>query len=394
MTTLTFNDQRNFQPTDMQQVEYAATDLSNPKEFFIRQDGISNSGYETFISVFQRYRCEAGCEVCYIKDRWVRPDGTDYFGEFATPEMDPDHEDRILDAFSYFTTVSTIDDLFFIKHKYPGLFEFYKRNSHIMNLTSMTDMAVLQQTDLACNDLNFKSVYDITFSDYFLAKSKVTDAVIKKLDQLNERYPMVKIRFIVSGDPLLDRTGIKRVIKWAKDHGIYTMGSLDNRIAWNFTNEIMNMMDHQGSAYVTDDEHELHQVYSEVSHMMYDRWVVSFYESTQDNDLSFYQMKDRFIPDEWLESHVRHKLKLYADSAKRVPRNDNTEKYVDYFNYVTDHVHVNDNWNFIPYFMLNKRSDAMHQGLLRNGFVTVPYGIMRQTAVASNAAPIPLYTFK
>lgn len=394
MTTLQFNNQQNFNPAAMRSMEYVAADLSNPKDFFIREDGISNSGYETFISVFQRYRCEAGCEVCYIQDRWILPDGTDYFGKYSTPHMDPAHEARILDTFSYFTTVSTIDDLFFIKHKYPGLFEFYKRHSNKMNLTSMTDMAVIQQTELACTELDFKSVYDITFSDTFLAKTKIADAVIKRLDQLNERYPMVKVRFIVTSDPTIDRTGIKRVIQWAKDHGIYTMGALDNRVRWGYANEIMKMMDHEESAYITDDHNELHQVYTEVTHMMYDRWVVSFYESTQDVDHSFYRLGDTFKPDEWLESHVRHKLKLYADSAVRVGRNELTHQYVDYFKYVVENVRVNDNWNFIPTIMMNKRSNNMHQGLLRHGFIETPYGLFRKSAMESGAKPIPIYSFK
>lgn len=393
MSELKFNNQRNFDPKVMRSSEFTALDLSNPKEFFIKEDGISNSGYETFISVFQRYRCEAGCDVCYIKDRWIAPDGTDYFDKYTKPVITQEHEARLMDAFSHFTTVSTIDDLFFIKHNHPALYEFYKTHSGMMNLTSMTDMAVLQQVDLAVNDLNFMSVYDVTFSDSFLAKPKITDAIIRKLDMLNERYPMVKIRFIVSGDPLVDRNGIKRVINWAKSHGIYTMAAFDNRVKWNFNAEIMDMVDHHDAAHIIDDTFELHQIYSEVSHLMYDRWVVSFYESTQDDDKSFYTLKEKFVPSEWLEAHVRHKLKHYARSAKKVTPNDYTAPYVKYYEYTSQHVQVNSNWNFIPTIMMNKRSDNMHKGLLREGFVETQFGLVKPEVVTGAAAPVPLYQF-
>lgn len=380
-------------PGRMKQVEYNFDTVSNFKEFFITEDGISNSGYETFISVFRRYTCHAGCDVCYIADRWVGPDGTDYFTKYVPDSITDVMEQRILDAFSHFTIVSTIDDLRYVKTQHPQLFEFYKRHSDKMNLTSMTDMSFLQQTPIALNDLNFISIYDITFSDYFLQKPKVCKAVLENLEALNDRYPLVKLRFIFSTDPTVDRSGIKRVISWAKDRGIYTSGTLDNRGTWFVNHNLMDLMDNKETCYMVDNN-ELHQIYTEVVHLMFDRWVVSFYQSTQDEDVSFYQLTDKFRPDDWLEAHVRLKIRLYSESARTIVRTDKNASYCDYFDYVANNVRVNDNWNFIPTIMMNKRSNNMHQGLLRCGFVETPLGIVRSSALQNREQIIPLYSFK
>lgn len=380
------------QPDSMKSVEYTRVDLENPKEFFITRDGIANSGYETFISVFQRYRCEAGCDVCYIKDRWVGPNGEDYFTKYAPPEITPSHEKKILDAFDHFTTVSTIDDLKLVKNHFPGLYEFYKKHSNKMNLTSMTDMAFIQQTGIALDDLDFQSVYDITFSDYFLQKPKVAQGVIRLLDRMKERYPIVKIRFILSADPLVNRDGTKQVINWAKHNNVYTMGTLDHRGNWNFQHELMTMLDHHEASHLMEED-ELHQVYTEVTHLMYDRWVVSFYQSTQDEDLAFYHLGDGMVAADWLEAHLVQKLMQYKRSYEVIKPNEHNQLYVDYFKYITDNVQINKGWNMIPTVMMNKRSGKMHEKLKSGGFVECQFGLVRPEVLTGDAIPIPIYSF-
>lgn len=386
---LTFD---NLKPAEMKQQEYDFSTVTNFKEFFITCDGISRAGYDTFISVFRRYKCEAGCDVCYIRDRWIDKDGREYFSKYIPDAITDEMETRILNAFDHFQTVATIDDLFFVKNKHPDLFEFYKRNSKRVNLTSMTDMALIQQTHIALHDLDFNSIYDVTISDTFVQNPAIFTAVVRNLEALTEKYTLVKLRFIISTDPTVDRTNVAKLVAWAKNRGIYTTGSNDNQGGnWFFVNKILDMVDHKETAYTVSGQ-ELHQIYTEVTHLMLDRWVVSFYQSTQDEDLSFYKLDSKFKPDAWLESLLREKLRQYDHSRTVMVRDANNANYFDYFTYIADNVTIHSNWNFIPRVMFDQRSSNYYHKLAENGFVETPLGLLRAT-VTNNDTIVPIYSF-
>jgi hypothetical protein len=82
----------------------------------------------------------------------------------------------------------------------------------------MTDMALIQQTPIALNDLDFNSMYDITISDTFIQKNSIYKAVVRNLEALNEKYPLVKLRFIVTTDPTVDKTNTVNLINWAEEY--------------------------------------------------------------------------------------------------------------------------------------------------------------------------------
>lgn len=381
-------------PSMMKGVEYTlpGTEKSH-KEFFITEDGIAGAGYETFISVFRRYQCKAGCEVCYIQDRWVGADGVDYFPNYVPDTIDADLERRILSAFDHFQHVSTIDDTYFVKHKYPHLFEFYKKHSHRINLTSMTDMAILQQYRMAVHEIDWRAVYDITISDTFIQKNSVFQAVLRALEELHDKYKLTKVRIIISSDPTINRDNMIKLIRWAKDHGIYISGTNDNRGDWFFANEIMKMIDHQEVCYVVHDQ-ELHQIYTEVTHLMLDRWVVSFYQSTQDDDVSFFQLGDEFEPDKWLEALLHEKLRQYKHSSTTIPRTENNAPYVDYFTYIAENLILHPDWNFIPKIAFNKGSYVYYNKLAQTTFTDTPMGLVRTSAVINNEHIVPIYSFQ
>lgn len=380
-------------PAVMKTVEYEFNNVTNYKEFFITQDGIAGAGYETFISVFRRYQCKAGCDVCYIQDRWVDQDGNDYFSKYVPDQITEVMESRILDAFDHFQHVSTIDDTFFVKHKYPDLFEFYKRHCHRINLTSMTDMALLQQTRIAIHDLDYKAVYDITVSDTFIQPNTVFDAVVRCLEELHEKYKLTKLRVIISTDPTINRTNMIKLLTWAKHKGIYLSGSNDNQGDWFFVNELMKMVDHQETMSVVYKQ-ELHQIYSEVTHLMLDRWVVSFYQSTQDSDESFYQLTDTFNPEKWLEALLNEKLRQYTNSRNVIVPDDNNANYVRYFNYIADNLIIHPDWNFIPKVAFNKGSGVYYNKLALTNFTDTPMGLIRTSTLTNNHPIIPIYSFR
>jgi hypothetical protein len=168
---------------------------------------------------------------------------------------------------------------------------------------------------------------------------------------------------------------------------------MDNQGKWFSTTDVMKMFDHEESAYVVYEK-ELHQIYTEVTHLMLDRWVVSFYESTQDADLSFYQLDSKFKPDVWLESLLRHKKQHYDRSRNVMVKDENNAKYIDFFNYIADNLIIHDGWNFIPKVMFNYQSRLYYAKLISYGFTDTPMGLIRTSALTNGSGVVPIYSFK
>ena len=370
--------------------EWLPPKLSNPKEFFILEDGIINSGYETVLSLFQRYRCDAGCDVCYIRDRWIDTSGNDLFQQYIPPEITPTLENNILHALSHFQNISCMDDMFLLKHHYPHLLEFYKKHGKRMHLTSMTDMALIQQAPVAVNDVDFSSIYEVSLSDYFLQVPAHFKAATKSLEMLYEKYNIVKLRFILTPDPTISKNNVEKLIKWANDRNIYTSCNRNIDDTWVFNKKIIDSIDHlESSPIVINDD--LHQIFTEASLMLQDRWVLTFYQSTDIIDRSFYHMENGvFNPAKFLEGHVREKIERYKHTASVLERSSANAEYYDYFQYTSNHVQVNDNWNFIPRPFLGVKNQEMINGLLSSGFVDTPLGLIR----TGTTTPIPIYSFK
>lgn len=162
------------------------------RRYFIEEDALAHLTAELVFSIFRRYRCQAGCSMCYIRDQWINED---VFAAEMIPNITSGWETNVLRVFDMFDVVSTMDDLFMLNRDYPELFEFYRANAHRMSLTSMTDVALFQQAPLlGPSGLLFKSIYEISLSDTFLHRGGGATAVkaLEILKQLHSHTPISK----------------------------------------------------------------------------------------------------------------------------------------------------------------------------------------------------------
>lgn len=355
-----------FQPTP----EFESCE--NFKEFFIRDDALANVSTELVFSIFKRYTCKAGCDMCYVQDEWIE-DGS--FEPFVPNEITPEIEAKMLAFFEYFEIVTTMDDLYTIKKTYPHLFEFYKKHSHLMSSTAMTDIAFIQQYDIIMNELDFQTIYEISFSDIFLNKKNgdFVNTLIEKLDCVHDKSPIRKLKIILCNHTE-DDAAVHALIAWAKTYNIYV------DIHDDFTQEtndrfILEKADHQETNHFSEENY-LYLIKCEVVYLQFTELFLTISDTISKDSVPFYDIdKQNDIP-AFLSQMLVSKVKMYDKESRLIgPACDN--KYFDYFTYVASSVTVNEDYNFIPRFVL-KPYTKIYQRLAEEGFINTPHGLIKE----------------
>ncbi len=354
-------------------------DCKNYKEFFILHDSLANLESELVFSVFERYVCKAGCKVCYVKDNWI-PD--EEFKQFIPSDIPPETEHKIIEFFNYFQFISTVDDLYNLKKNHPKLYEFYVRHSHLMALTSMTDMAFIQQYDIILNELNFKSIYEISFSDEFLNKKDGTfvNIIIDKLNHVLHKYTIQKIKIILCGH-VEDNPAVSLLIDWAKSNNIFVDLHDDITQEQNVRFDL-DRADHQETNHFSEDNH-VYLIHCESIFLQFTSLFLTMADIISPADTSFYNINQENIP-LFIHNMIETKIQSYAQECQRMKQTDN--KYFEYYKYVSTHIHTNLNYNFIPRFVLKPYS-KLYQQLATEGFNNTPAGLL----LTGVTVPVPLF---
>jgi len=365
-----------FQPTP----EFESCE--NFKEFFVRDDALANISTELVFSIFERYMCKAGCDMCYVQDEWIEAGS---FNKFVPIEITPDVESKILAFFEYFEIVTTMDDLYTIKKNYPVLYDFYLRNSHLMSSTAMTDVAFIQQFDIIMNDMNFQTIYEISFSDIFLNKKdgSFVNALITKLEMIHNKSPIRKLKIILCNHTEND-AAVHTLIDWAKCNNIFV------DIHDDFTQEtndrfILEKADHQETNHFSEENY-LYLIKCEVVYLQYTSLFLTISDAIAKKSVPFYNIDTQTDIPAFISQMLAAKVEMYDHESKLIGHAcDN--KYFDYFTYVASSVTVDLDYTFIPRFVL-KPYTKLYQRLAEEGFINTPLGLIKEEA----ASPVPLFT--
>ena len=368
---------------------------SNFKEFFLAHDALCNLESELVFSIFHRYTCKAGCKMCYVMDEWIEDNE---FTQHYVPNAIPPHiEQRILEAFTYFEFVTTMDDLYHIKNTYPHLYEFYVRNSHLMSSTAMTDIAFIQQYDIIMQDMNFKTIYEISFSDKFLnlKAGKMVEDIIVKLDQMNQKSPIQKLKVILCDGKESDAErdpAVKRIVEWCNANSIFVDIYDDIRQGRNKRYDI-GTADHQETNHLqSTTDSFIFQILCESTHMQYTSMFLTISQSIGKDSTPYYDVADELNIEHLISNMLTAKVALYREyvqriqaSCERIPGNRN--RYSGYFEYVYTSVTVNKKFNFIPRILMRPFT-KMYQMLASDGFVDTQYGLLKKNTDHTTIIPV------
>lgn len=355
----------------------------NFKEFFLTSDALCNLDTELVFSAFKRYMCKAGCKMCYVKDMWM-PDSS--FDAFVPKIITPDAEDRIVDSWNYFEIVSMMDDLFWIKKNYPHLYDFYKRNSRRLSSTAMTDIAFIQQFDIIMNEMDFKYVYEISFSDRFLNRKggKFVYDIMDRLNDVHAKMPLQKIKFIICDDLGEKDPNISRLIDWAKERSIYTDVHDDITQGKNQRFELESA-EHQEHNHYSEDSYPF-LILCEVTYLQWDQMFLTITDALSEDSKPFYSIEhSKLEPKIFIKEMLKAKIATYSANISRMSRSHSSAKYMDYFSYVNSSIIVHDDYTFIPNFMLKPYTKIYKEMASSGEFVDTKYGLLWNTST-----PIPL----
>lgn len=362
-------------------------DTTNFKEFFLKYDAIQNITSELVVSLQRKYKCNAGCKMCYLKDTWLSDELL--AGQYDTPILTPDVEASILSLFNSFSVITTIDDLFSFKQHRPDLYDFYLRNAHLMSSTAMSDIAFIQQYPMLMNEIKFNSIYEISFSDAFLQKNsgKLVGDLIKKLDTLHQRSPITKLKIIMTLDNDGATVEIKQLTDWANNSDIPTVVHDDitkNRL--NATVDILSATV-QDNTFFPYDSLPM-QVLSEVVHLQYTDLYLTMVDGSSEQDPPFFNIMTDGLDDMagMLYRMVDSKLRTYRRYVNKMSSGC-ANKLRDYYVYITSSVIPNQRFNFIPQLLLPSWTN-MYATLKRQGFVETIHGLYRP----SDLGVVPLFT--
>lgn len=360
-------------------------DATNFKEFFLKYDAIKNVTSELVVSLQKKYKCNAGCKMCYLKGVWLSDETIESL--YHTPTLTDDVEASILAFFKSFSIITSIDDLYTFKQHRPDLYQFYVRNAHLMSSTAMSDIAFIQQYPLLMSEIKFNSIYEISFSDAFLLKNsgKLAVQLVDKLTKLHARSPITKLKIIMTLDGEAEAE-IKLITDWAAEVNIPVM--VHDDITKNRLNATVDILSAtlQENTFFPYDQLPM-QVLSEVVHLQYTDLYLTMVDGSSEQDPPFFNIVTDGLDNiaSMLYRMIDSKLWTYRRYVNTMSSGC-ANKLRDYYVYITSSVVPNPQFNFIPRLVLPSWTN-MYSTLKQQGFVETQHGLYKP----SQHGVIPLF---
>jgi len=342
------------------------------KEFFLRHDNLKNVTSEIVYSAFRRYNCLAGCKVCYTAEQFKVHDTG--FGRMVPTGFDNRYNDLLFNkVFPFFYTRSTIDDLFWMNQKYKNIYNWYIEHQKEFVFGNMTDNNFIRTQPLLMKDFSDTKIYEISFSDEWLQKVTGRD-LVKMLDDLHNKFPIIKIK-VIQQQVSFEHP----VIDWARSNEVGVTRHYDV-----MNGDTMDLEYEQALNFCSEDGF-IYAVCGEADYLQYDSFFLSLVEAIDPKTDPYDTLWD---PKHHLSRNINAKKKLYKSYADKLrgTKNKISQRYVDYFDWVTKHVHVNDDYNYIPVVALDKWNYYYPQ-LSKLGWTETEYGLVKPDEKLK-----PLYT--
>jgi hypothetical protein len=371
----------------MQQINFP--DIKNPKEYFLKHDGLSNLGYDLDFSIFRKYRCFANCRMCYIKNDWIEKEKFNNFIPKNPPNV---HELDILKGiFSYFEVVSIIDDLRFIKDQHPQFFKFYQEHQNLFYLSSMTDNAVFRHKDILLNEFKPIGIHEISFSEEFISKSSI-EKLLLSLDAIHHRTHIKKLKLILT-TTAIPTDHMSELLFWAKSNAVEIQKTLefDHKIEEKVDSLNKDLTGYSDvrmteSTVYSEDFGDIYPVLNEVIFLMNDVFYCELKSATSDTRNQPFAYRDNFHPLKFLVAVLKGKIADYKMYCERIK---NTQgRYHRYFKYVSDNLIINEEFNFIPNIILRPFS-KYYKGLIEKGFaIDSKFGLLTNDYMKNKIVPL------
>jgi hypothetical protein len=357
------------------------------KDYFIKHDGLNNVQNEVIFSLLKRYSCFAGCKVCYTQKDFER--ALPEFNKFVPNKIDPEMEKQWFEVFDYFYCVSNIDDIFWMKHNQPHLYAWYLEHGNMFQWGNMTDNNFIRSQPLFVNEFDSTTkIYEISFSSKWLEQVDLDD-IIQKLDILNKRNGVNKIKFIFDSSDDYQLSNVKRLFDWTYEQGINEHNcSHHNFLGKQKTLQSGKTIPEQAEFLVSSDG-VLYNILKESDYLQYDGFFLTLQQSIDVNTKPYYTFTS-FDYHAHLYSMMQGKIKVYNDWSTKynnglINHNEGLDKHFAYFEWVSKNVKVNANYNYIPIDIMRPNS-RYYNKLTEKNWQATELGLIKKDT--TNVVPL------
>lgn len=360
--------------------------IKDHHNYFLKNDALNPLTFDLTFSLTKRYTCHAGCKVCYIGQKLK--DGFNKFSNEVPKTITDQDEQFWFDVFDYFLDHRTNDDLTYFRLNYPHLFNWYKKYEHIFEF-GMTDNGFITQYNTLMKYINLRGLSDISLSETFLLKANKDGKILKILKELLAKYTIKKFK-ILATEKFANYPEVTSIINYLNEKGLENMLQHDFRYKENPRYELNEILKYQNSNVLSYND-RTYQIYKSCVHLYYDRFFYSVDDASDYDWPSFHIVHDKhFVPENLIVSMLKNKIFLYEKFHKEIYHIEDSvvQKFSDYFLKTQDFI-INENFNFIPSFMLEKNTKFYFQLVKKRGFVPTEFGLVKPD---SNL--IPLVNFK
>jgi len=346
--------------------------------YFYENDSLLNVHNEVIFSLLGRYNCFAGCQICYTQKHFKQ--ALPKFKQFIPTKITKEQEEQWFYIFDHFATISNIDDLFWMKHEHPHLYDWYQKHSHRFTWGSMTDNNFIRTQPLFLNELSPETtIQEISFSDTWLDKIDVNE-VIAMLNSLNKRNGIMKIKFILTKP---ENNNVNLLFKWIKDNGIENYCSHHDFQG----NTLKLKTDIPQAEHIASFDSDIFPVCRESNYLQNSGFFLTLTGAIDTNNTPYYSFNtpyhgnNGFDSAKHLSSMLQGKINLYKKWSSdykqgKIQDFGAGQKYFDYFDFVSKYVKVNEDYNFIPIDLLNAKHRYYHK-LVEQGWTITEYGIAK-----------------
>lgn len=370
--------------------------IPNPKEHFIKYDGLCNVMFDFNYSILKKYNCKAGCRICYIANDFLPSNEfKKHIPIHAGKSMRP-YFDKVMEFASYFQMPSTIDDMRYLRDEHPELFSFYQEYGSAFYLSSMTDNALIRHMPIM-DEVKFAGVREISFSQEFLDSVK-KEMLYKALDKVQSKATISKIKLILYSANDYE-SNVANLAKWCSDNRISLEKQIQHGLPFNWKNtplvEIQNARFSKDGLFeedrtYTEGRSDIYPIHSETVFLQFDDFYSELKSATREDRSAPFAKLDDFIasPRAFLARVIEGKQADYKKYSQWMKDTDND--YYRYFKYVADNLVVNRNFNFLPHLLLQPDCQYYKKLLERDSLVVCKYGLVDPSA---ETITLP-YTFK
>lgn len=329
---------------------------TNLDKFWLVEDALSLTS-NLFFGIGSSYFCGHGCNVCFIKDELKAMKGNTeklYGNDLARMSK------TWKELNTFFSSYTLDEDPYYFKHFHVPEYNWIRDNSAEYSYGT-TDNGLFRMVRLP--EIMFRDLFELAISMSFVKKvgeDRILDA-IKKL-----KYPIRKMKF------LIDVADVEptKLIEWVKEKNLpIIIHALDfltgEEHKWNLgqydISQAVNwVIGRRGMELVKIHINSDCIVY-------YDRFVFS----NNVGDTPYFTMgSDGFDHKAFLPAILRGKQENYQRYKTMI---DN-ELFIKYYE-TTQNYTVNDNYTFIPNFMVNYKIRYFNR-LLELGWTPTKYGLL------------------